>query len=307
MTTSMYEADDPRSRLSTATVAPKPAQGRSGFSAAVYADWSTMAPQIEDAKQKTWLSRGQNFIVAYSEVKAGATLERRGQKDEYILLLPDPGVNVALSAGTERKDIAGYTITIVPPGDSSVEVKAGGRLVRLFTTQSKDLASAVSNAAEYAEPHPHIPPFQPWPSPPDGFRIRSYSLDVPDKEGRFGKIWRSTTFMVNVFAPQMGPRDTAKLSPHHHDDFEQCSLALGGAYLHHLRWPWTANQADWREDEHTTCGTPSICVIPPRVIHTSAAVDPGANLLVDIFSPPRTDFSKIAGWVLNADEYPMPE
>lgn len=304
---SMYDVDDPRSRLSTATPGAPSRTSGGGFSAAVYAEWSKMAPQIEDAKQKTWLSRGQNFIVAYSEIQAGAKLERRGQADEFILLLPDPGVAVVVSAGGERKEIGGGAITIVPPGDSTIAVKAGGRLVRLFTTQSKDLADIVSNAADYAEPHPHIPPFQPWPPPPGGYRIRSYSLDVPDEDGRFGKIWRSTTFMVNVFAPQMGPRDTAKLSPHHHDDFEQCSLALGGAYVHHLRWPWTANQADWREDEHATCGTPSICVIPPRVIHTSAAIDPGVNLLVDIFCPPRMDFSKMPGWVLNADEYPMPE
>ena len=301
----MYETDDPRSRLNAGGAA-SPAAGTGAYSAAVYARFKQGAPQQSDALQKTWYARGQNFIVAYSEVEPGALFERNGQTDEYVVLLPDTETRISIAAGNERQEIDGFTINMVPPGDSNIEVHAGGRVIRLFTTQSADLVALCANAADYAEPHPHIPPFQPWPQPVDGLRLRSYSLDVPDEEGRFGKIWRSTTFMVNIFPPQIGPRDPAKLSPHHHDDFEQCSLVVGGTYMHHLRWPWTANLADWREDEHESCGTPSICVIPPRAIHTSAALDPGVNLLVDIFSPPRMDFSDMPGWVLNADDYPKP-
>lgn len=300
----MYADADPRSGLTTAKAAATPTVA-GGYGASSYAQFGDTPPQIDDETGRTWLVRGQNFIVAYTLAGPGAILARAGQIDEYVLLLESPAARAIVSAGDEIVDVPAEHIAFVPPGDSQISLPDGGEVVRLFTTAATDLAALCSNADVYARPAPHIPPLVRWPDPPGGFRIRKYALDVPAQEGRFGRIWRCTTFMVNVFEPA-GPRDPEKLSPHHHDDFEQCSLAMAGSFVHHLRWPWTARLADWRDDEHRTCPAPSVAVIPPRAIHTSASIAPENNLLVDIFAPPRRDFSDMAGWVLNAADYPAP-
>lgn len=302
----MYDVSDPRARLTQpAAAAPALPQGR-GFAAAQFGRFYESEPQESGPAGKTWYTRGQNFVVAYSEAKPGAVFARVDQPDEYVVLVPDRETSIAVEAGGETVSVPGYSLVIVPPGHSKVSAPKGGRIVRLFTTQSQDIAGKCENAAAYAEPLPNIPPFKPWPAPAGGYRIRVYSLDVPPKPGRFGRIFRCTTFMVNFLEPQIGPRDVTKLSPHHHDDFEQGSLALEGAFTHHLRWPWTTNLNVWREDEHAYCDSPSITVIPPPVIHTSRGMKDGLNQLVDIFAPPRLDFSLQPGWVLNADDYPMP-
>ena len=299
----MYDKADPRSALASSNTGKLHAGSMAGAQLGLfYKD----PPQEEGSGFKTWYARGQNMLIAYTEAKAGAVLERQNQKDEYFVLVPDHNTPVTVTSGEQSEHVDGYHIIIMPPGDGRVTVEKDGRIIRIFSTQSDDLNAKCSNADQFVTAQPNITPFQYWPAPQDGYKIRCYTLDVPDEPGRFGRIWRCSSVMVNYLAPQMGPRDITKLSPHFHDDFEQCSLALDGSFVHHLRWPWTINMNEWKEDLHANVQSPSITIIPPPAIHTSRGMEQELNQLVDIFAPPRIDFSMKPGWILNADDYPMP-
>ena len=299
----MYDKADPRSALASSSASKLHAGAMADAQLGLfYKD----PPQDEQSNFKTWYARGQNMLIAYTQAEAGAVLERKNQKDEYFVLVPDHNTPVTVSSGGQTEHVDGYHIIIMPPGDGRVTVEKGGRIIRIFSTQSDDLNAKCVNADQFTVAQPNIPPFQYWPAPHGGFKIRCYTLDVPDEPGRFGRSWRCSSVMVNYLAPQQGPRDVTKLSPHFHDDFEQCSLALDGSFVHHLRWPWTINMNEWKEDLHAHVHSPSITIIPPPAIHTSRGMEQGLNQLVDIFAPPRMDFSLKAGWILNAQDYPLP-
>jgi hypothetical protein len=300
---SQFDASDPRAALfaNRPAGAPHPV-----YYAAEYGLFYKDHPQEDDENGRTWYGRGQNMIIAYTEAKPGATFSRRGQADEYVIILPDKATPLFAKAGEQSERVEGYSLVVMPPGDSNVTLPHGGRIVRLFSPDNADVAAKCFNAKSFETPHVTVAPYRRWPDPPGGFRIRPYTLDVPVEPGRFGRIWRCTTFMVNYLDPRHEPRDVTMLSPHYHDDFEQCSLSLDGSFVHHIRWPWTINLNQWRDDDHMHVMSPSITIIPPPTIHTSRAMEHGLNQLVDIFAPPRLDFSEKPGWVLNADDYPMP-
>jgi len=295
----MYDQSDPRAALASASSARVP----TAFATASYARFYETPPRDKAAGLSQWYARGQNFLAAYAVADSGRVFERRDQPDEYVVLLPDADMEAEIEVAGERHVLPGNSLAFIPPGASRITLRRAGRLVRLFTTRAEDLAAQCVNAGQYAQPDPNIPPLRDWPAPPGGLRYRAYSLDVPPEPGRFGRIWRCTTFMINYLDPATEPRDKTKMSPHHHDDFEQGSLVLDGAYTHHLRWPWTPDMTIWKPDEHEYCGAPSLTIIPPPSIHTSRAEEAGQ--MVDIFCPPRHDFSAKPGWVLNDADYPQ--
>jgi len=298
-----YESNDLRSTLPSSTAdAPTPER----FSGAEHVQFRDVPPVEKTGDVSTWYARGQNFVVGYSDLDGTATFSRTDQPDEYVVLLADDALSATVQAPGEEVTAAGRTMLVLPPGDSTVTVTGRGRVLRLLTTRSADIAALAANAGSYAEPHENIPPLQPWPEPVGGYRVRTYDLTVPPLANPPFRLYRCTTFMVNFIDPKQGPRDPAKMSPHKHDDFEQCSIVLAGEYVHHIRWPWTTNKANWREDEHQRVAAPSVTVIPPPSLHTSEAVAAGTNHLIDVFSPPRFDFSAMQGWVFNAADYPAP-
>ncbi|MFG1603288.1 hypothetical protein [Actinoplanes sp. NPDC049265] len=300
-----YAKDDIRSALATAPAAKvdvstpiRPSQ---------WIEFTTEKPtETGTHGSRTWIARAANLVLAYTEAKAGDVFERTGQPDEYAVLMYSDSAPITVTAGDATETVAEEAFVVVPPGDSTVRVDADGVLIRLFSDVATDLAEAALNASAYAEPDPRAAPLNPWPDPVGGFRLRVYRLAAtPIAEGRFGRIFRTTNLMVNFLAEESKPRDPLKLSPHHHDDFEQISLAVKGRFKHHIRYPWGPDSTSWRDDEHAEIATPSICVIPPPTVHTTQGVGDHQQL-IDIFGPPRADFSA-QGWVLNATDYPAPE
>jgi hypothetical protein len=295
----MYVSSDPRSKLAPSNEAKSsPRQ-----SSANYVRFYDREPDQSSSQIRSWYARAQNFVTVYSEAEAGAIFSRVDQPDEFAVLLPDPQSRVVVKSGVESVEVGGHSIIFVPPGNSTIEVTATGRVIQLFSIAAADIVAACPSGYEE---DPNVPPLEPWPEPLGGYRIRHYSMDIPAQQGRLGRIFRSRNFMINYIYPRSGPRDRSGMSPHSHADFQQCSMSLEGTYVHHLRWPWGNDANLWREDEHALCQSPSVTIIPAQVVHTSEAVGADTNFLVDIFCPPREDFSKQPGWVLNADDYPEP-
>lgn len=275
--------------------------------AAQYFEFAKMGPSTtSDAGSKTWWVRSQAMIIAYTEGIAGDTFARAEQLDEYVVISWGEDGDVTCVAGQQTEHGAGKSLIVMPPGESQITLNTSGVLVRLFTTQSDDLATLCENNSVFDEPDPYVAPFEHWPDPVGGFKIRVYHLDDYKRDkARLGRLFRCTTFMVNAFYDFDRARPTDRLSPHFHDDFEQVSLTFAGEFMHHIRSPWTADLDEWIEDDHRRCSSPSVTVIPPPTIHSSRWFD-GTSQLLDIFAPPRHDFSSKEGWILNADEYPMP-
>ena len=64
------------------------------FAPAQFGRFYESEPQESGEDGRTWYTRGQNFIVAYSEARPRAAFERAEQPDEYVVLVPDRATTI---------------------------------------------------------------------------------------------------------------------------------------------------------------------------------------------------------------------
>lgn len=264
----------------------------------------TVSPPIhaEIDGSPTWLVRGSNFVVAVTQARRGTCLAIDANADEYMIYLPDCGARV--SAEGYVLEVAADSVVVAPPGSSQVEATGEGWILRCFSSRRVDLLRRAANAADFALPRPDVAPLKDWPAPTGGYRLRAYHVPECRVAGQMTTVFQCSTMMISLYT-STEPRDIRALTPHAHADFEQASIGLAGAWVHHIRYPWTADMTTWRTDETLTVGSPSVTVIPPPVIHTTRNIGRGRAILVDLFVPPRSDFAKRPGSVRNFQDYPF--
>ncbi|KFI32481.1 hypothetical protein CG51_01970 [Haematobacter missouriensis] len=242
-------------------------------------------------------ARGKRFTVDYAV--AGAEALHQKAVIEAVAIFPDaPG---CVTQDDRRLEAPARSLCLLGAGDFSIEAAPGTAIAIIRPIMGTEPADAL-NDADYAvaedEILPLLPPGHPVRSGPQV--IHADDIRAPADKPRL-KILRSRCLSFN-WIEYTGLRDRTKLSPHAHEDFEQGSLALAGRFLHHLRTPWGPDATVWREDLHLEAPSPSLCVIPPKVIHTTEGLEARRHLLIDIFAPPRADFLA-NGWVSNAADY----
>ncbi|HLF79384.1 MAG TPA: hypothetical protein VJB57_18020 [Dehalococcoidia bacterium] len=250
----------------------------------------------------SWYARGQNFLVGYSVLEPGAVLRSPDLELEHMIGVVEGTLQIESKSGSGQSHAD--AIVIAPPNGCVIRAVDRAILFRVFAPAPPEFAGVCANWASYDVPRDNVAPFEPWPAPPDGDKLRVYQYDQMPVGSR--KVFRSRNIMVNWEGHPGGPvRDLKRFTPHSHDDFEQGSLELWGSYVHHLRYPWEADFTAWRPDQRLSVSPAGLTIMPVNVIHTSQGLDE-RNCLADIFAPPRLDFSR-AGYVYNDLEYPMPE
>ncbi len=245
-------------------------------------------------------ARGKTFLVEWFDAARPKAILERLSADETIVVFPKTGGSIEAEGSTTA--VPDRAIAIVPAGAFKISVSDEQTVLLLSPIRTGGSHVPAFNERDFDD------------SRPEGTqalaaatsvrrRLQIIAVDdiVPPTDKPRLKIIRSEAMSVSWIEYE-GLRDRSKLSPHDHPDFEQGSLAIEGAFIHHLRVPWGADATNWRDDLHLKAAPRSLCIIPPRMIHTTEGEGDGKHVLLDIFAPARADFVS-QGWVFNQAEY----
>ena len=267
---------------------------------------SVRAPTVLDfsgaksAGDSRWFARARNYTVDFALGASGTALDVSVDSESFALL-PDAAATLEGNDGTWS--VTRNSVVILPAGRWRFSLKDFGQIAVLSTANARPASSAI-NAAEFEAPDDEVAPVESvlrrkqFLRAPQIFDMTQ--LQAPKDNPRL-KMLQTETMSIN-WVDYEGKRDRSALSPHFHKNFEQGSLALAGSFLHHLRVEWGKNADLWQDDRHVEVGSPSMLVVPVRMIHTTEGTGGGRHLLVDIFSPARADFIA-KGWMLNAEDF----
>src|SRR5216684_1757851 len=110
----VLDRTDVRSTMTSYGASTRPTP--TDFAPCEYVRFYDMPPQETTAGTRTWYARGQNFVLAYTQVESGAEFVRTGQLDEYTGFVPDRGgPALEITAGGDPVNVAPYSIAFVPP------------------------------------------------------------------------------------------------------------------------------------------------------------------------------------------------
>lgn len=255
----------------------------------------------EDGGWRLWRARGKTFLVEWREYIAEKAPCNVDIERETFVLFPFRSGSVTHNGATRH--VAARSVCIVPPGKLSASTDARQPLIFLSPIPDERTAPSTLNDADYTDGNDGIRPVGTPYAYADRAEVQVVAIDeiVPPPDKPRLKIIQSNSLSIN-WIEYDGPRDRTKLSPHSHDDFEQGSLAIEGNFIHHLRIPWGPDADLWRDDVHLDAPPKSLCIIPPRMIHTTEGIGLGKHILIDVFSPPREDFI-VKGWIFNSGKY----
>ncbi len=295
----MYHPSDPRSGLTTNPGTPG-ASATSEYGMPKLVVLQDTEPSFTSpGESRVWYVRTSAFVVAYYELVPRDPVALLPATADRIVIVPHDEEPVTLELGSASW-VTDESSMFVAAGPGAVTTRTRATVIEVASYTDLSTFPHAVNEQDYATPMPRVAAPARRRVPGLQVGVKTYPMSsYPPIPGRFGRIIASSNIMANLLETEHAPRDTTRLSPHDHADFEQCCITTRGSYVHHWRTPWTPDLQNWREDMHVEYDSPAIAVIPPGVVHTANSISDGPNQMIDLFSPPRRDFAE-KGWVLNS-------